>query len=270
MKLPLAVSITIVAAVCLLNSGSLAADARPKPLRVLLITGGCCHDYAAQKDVLKKGLEERANVEIVQVHTNDSSTKARFDIYEKADWAKSYDAVIHDECSSDVKELPYVENILAAHRNGVPAVNLHCAMHCYRTGKDDWFQFVGIQSTGHGPQEPISIAFVETAHPITKGLSDWTTVKEELYNNVKIFPSATPLARGKQIVKRRDGTEKTDESVVIWANEYGKARVFSTTLGHNTTTVADSRYLDLMARGLLWSCGKLNSDAKPSAGYGPK
>src|SRR5256885_12444388 len=32
------------------------------PLRVLLITGGCCHDYAKQKDILKKGLEERANV----------------------------------------------------------------------------------------------------------------------------------------------------------------------------------------------------------------
>ena len=29
-----------------------AADA-PKPLKVLLITGGCCHDYKAQKDILK-------------------------------------------------------------------------------------------------------------------------------------------------------------------------------------------------------------------------
>ena len=270
MNRSLAVSLTIVAAACLFNSGSFAADARPKPLRVLLITGGCCHDYATQKDVLKKGLEERANVEIVQVHTSDSSTKARFEIYEKADWAKSYDAVIHDECSSDVKELPYVENILAAHRNGVPAVNLHCAMHCYRTGKDDWFQFVGIQSAAHGPQEPIAIAFTDAAHPVTKGLSDWTTVKEELYNNVKVFPSSTPLARGKQIIKRRDGTEKTDEAVVVWANEYGKARVFSTTLGHNTATVADPRYLDLVARGLLWSCGPLDANGKLAAGYGPR
>ena len=35
--------------------------AAPKPLRVLLLTGGCCHDYAAQKDILQKGLEARAN-----------------------------------------------------------------------------------------------------------------------------------------------------------------------------------------------------------------
>src|SRR5262249_1428149 len=111
-----------------------APAAQPKPLRVLLITGGCCHEYAKQKDVLKLGLEARANVEITQVHTNDTSTRARFPMYESADWAKAYDAVIHDECSSDVTNAPYVRNILAAHSSGVAAVNLHCAMHCYRTG----------------------------------------------------------------------------------------------------------------------------------------
>src|SRR6266540_1176940 len=59
-----------------------APSAQPKPLRVLLITGGCCHDYSKQKDVLKKGLEARANVEVTQVHTNDSSTRARFPLYD--------------------------------------------------------------------------------------------------------------------------------------------------------------------------------------------
>jgi type 1 glutamine amidotransferase len=278
-------------------------------LRVLLITGGCCHDYSAQKDLLKKGLEERANVEVTQVHTDDKTTKARFAIYEQADWAKGYDAVIHDECSADVKDLPYepvskprrsrrreeadgwetrgirlltsaatsfrkgfeiasyVQNILHAHQEGVGAVNLHCAMHCYRTGTDDWFQFVGIQSTSHGPQEPIAIRFLDPSHAVTRGLEDWSTIKEELYNNVKVFPTAHPLARGRQVVKRHDGTEKTEDAVVAWANEYGKGKVFSTTLGHNNGTVSDPRYLDLVARGLLWSCAKLNADGKPQPGY---
>jgi type 1 glutamine amidotransferase len=46
----------------------------------------------------------------------------------------------------------------------------------------------------------------------------------------------------------------------------GKARVFSTTLGHNNATVADPRYLDLVTRGLLWACGKLSEDGKPLPG----
>jgi len=249
----------------LLSTSSPAADV--KPLRALLITGGCCHDYGKQKDILKKGIEERANVVVDQIHSDDTSTKARFEMYEKADWAKGYDVVIHDECSSDVKEIPYVQNILNAHKAGLAAVNLHCAMHCYRTGTDDWFQFTGIQSNAHGPQEPIAINFVDKSHGVTLGLGDWTTVQEELYNNIKVFPTAHPLARGKQIVKRKDGTEKTEDVVVVWANEFGKGKVFSTTLGHNNATVGDARYLDLVTRGLLWSCGKLGADGKPVKGY---
>jgi type 1 glutamine amidotransferase len=245
---------------CLFSLVSHAQAAGPdaKPLKVLLITGGCCHDYAKQKDILKKGLEARANVQVDQIHTDDSSTKAMFDIYKNKDWAKGYDVVIHDECSADVKDMDYVHNILDAHKK-VPAVNLHCAMHCYRTGTDDWFKFVGIQSSAHGPQEPISIHFQQTSSPITQPFSDWTTIREEHYNNNKIHDSATPLAKGSQKVKRRDGTEKVEESVVVWTNDYGDTRVFSTTLGHNNETVGDPRYLDLITRGTLWAAGKLDS-----------
>ena len=48
-----------------------------------------------------------------------------------------------------------------------------------------------------------------------------------------------------------------------------KTRVFSTTIGHNNATVEDARYLDLVARGLLWATGKLNDDGTPAKGYGP-
>jgi putative membrane-bound dehydrogenase-like protein len=248
--------------VCLIVLGSNrvavvdAADPpKPKPIRALLITGGCCHDYAKQKEILKKGIESRAKVEVTLVHSSDKSTKARFDMYDNPDWAKGYDVVIHDECSADVKELPYVDNILNAHKNGVAAVNLHCAMHCYRTGKDDWFQFVGIHSTGHGPQKPIDITFLDRSHPVTKGLENWTTINEELYNNVKLFETTVPLARGRQ-----DTGGKVEDFVVAWANTFGKARVFSTTLGHNNETVGDPRYLDLVTRGLLWSVDKLSPE----------
>ena len=82
-------------------------------------------------------------------------------------------------------------------------------------------------------------------------LKDWATTKEELYNNSDIF-DAHPLAMGKQMV---DG--KPVSAVVAWTNEKQGARSFSTTIGHNTSTVADDRYLDLVTRGLLWACGKL-------------
>jgi type 1 glutamine amidotransferase len=140
-------------------------------------------------------------------------------------------------------------------------------MHSYRIDSDEWFQFTGIQSAAHGPHEPIAIQFLDAEHPLTKGLTDWTTIREELYNNLKVFPTAHPLARGRQFVKQPDGTSKEVEYFVAWVNQYDKTRVFSTTLGHNTATVSDPRYLDLVARGLLWACGKLDADGKPLPGY---
>jgi hypothetical protein len=266
-----------------------AADA-PKPLKILLITGGCCHDYAKQKDILKEGLEARANVIVDQIHTDDKSTKPPLTIYGNPDYAKGYDLVIHDECAAGVNEQPVVEAVLAPHRAGIPGVNLHCAMHCYRIGNPSeavtelgtphgfWFEYLGLQSSGHGPQEPIAISYTDKGTPITKGLSDWTTIKEEHYNNIKVFETARAIANGKQTVKSKkkeaDGTEtvteKENDFVVAWTNTYmGKTRVFSTTIGHNNETVADARYLDLVTNGVLWATDKLGEDGKPKPGYGP-
>ena len=255
----------------------LQAKQSPKPLKVLLITGGCCHSYATQKNIIKKGLETRANVVVDQVHTDDSSNNPPLSIYRNPNYAKGYDVVIHDECAAGMADLSILNGVLAPHRNGIPGVNLHCAMHSYRVGNhrmpaepgtDDnlWFDYLGIQSSGHGPKEPIAISFTNTEHPITKTLEDWATIEEELYNNVQVFPTAKALAKGFQFQPKRSAKNgnviaaKNDEAVVVWTNEYHGTRVFSTTIGHFDETVADERYLDLVTRGLLWSCNKLNDN----------
>lgn len=265
-----------------------ADDKTPEPLRILLVLGGCCHDYKTQQILLKVGIESRINANVEIEYNPDTSTGATFPIYEKDDWAEGYDVVIHDECTATVTDAAYVKRILDAHRNGVPAVNLHCAMHSYRwgniqepvaAGADNagWFEMLGIQSTGHGPQSPIAITYLDPANPITKGLPNWTTINEELYNNIQVFPSATPLAKGLQTQMPRpkkgeapdpNAKGKEVEAVVVWTNLYGpdKTRIFSTTIGHNNETVADDRYLDLVARGILWSTGKMSDDGTIAEG----
>ncbi len=244
-----------------------------KPIKALLVLGGCCHDYVKQQDVITKGISARANVQWKIAYEPDKGTKKLNPVYESADWAKGFDVIVHDECCSDVKDTAVVENVLKPHKDGLPAVLLHCAMHSFRgegfPKKTAWFDFTGLPSSGHGPQLPIAITFTDKESPITKGLENWTTVKEELYNNLipsGVLETGKALARGKQIEKKKDGTEKEVDFVVAWTNTYnGKARVFGTTLGHNTDTVADAKYLDLITRGLLWSVDKLNeASLKPA------
>ncbi|MES2568973.1 MAG: ThuA domain-containing protein, partial [Verrucomicrobiota bacterium] len=237
---------TLFTAALLFNLGSVLAAEAPKPLKVLLITGGCCHDYGKQKDILKAGIEARIHAVVDQVHTDDKSTKPPLAIYGNPEYAKGYDVVIHDECSADVRDEAVIQGVLKPHKDGIPGVNLHCAMHSYRIGNPGeattalgtphsfWFEYLGLQSSGHGPQEPIDITYVAKESPITKGLADWTTIKEELYNNVKIFEGTETLAKGRQVTrhkkKQADGTEKTSEreenAVIAWTNLYnGKTRV---------------------------------------------
>src|SRR5450432_3121107 len=83
--------------------GRLAADDAQKPVRALLVIGGCCHDYEKQKDLITKGISARANVQWTIAYDPDKGTKHLNPIYEKADWYKGFDVVVHDECSADVK-----------------------------------------------------------------------------------------------------------------------------------------------------------------------
>ena len=257
--------------------------ARPGPLRVLLVAGGCCHDYATQSELLKQGIEQRINAIVSVVYNESTATNTTFQIYESDDWADGYDVIIHDECSAKVTDRPYVDRILAAHKSGVPAVNLHCAMHSYRWGEyrepveigsdnAGWYEMIGVQSAAHGPQSPIDVTYVDSGHPITRGFTDWKTINEELYNNIRVYSGTSVLATGDQLQKPRakvlknnpDAKPTRARAAVAWTNRYGpqKTRIFSTTLGHNNDTVGDDRYLDLVVRGLLWATGNLTDDGK--------
>jgi putative membrane-bound dehydrogenase-like protein len=240
---------------CLSFTSSLfAADTPPEPLKVLLITGGCCHDYTAQKDILKHGLEARAHVDVVAIQQGGSATNSKIELYEDENWADGFDVIIHDECFSDAKDIPWVDRVLKPHRDGLPAVVIHCAMHCYRDGRDDWFKFCGVTSRGHGAHYAHEVLNRDAAHPIMQTFpAGWANPAGELYRIEKMWPTAHPLASTKD-------RALANEQVCVWTNEFGekKTRVFGTTLGHHNETVSDPVFLDMVTRGTLWAAGKLD------------
>ena len=239
------------------------AGSRPRPLRALLITGGCCHEYDAQAVTLMQGISKRANVEFTLVRDKGADgTQHKVSAYQTADWAANYDVVLHNECYADEKDPNWLERIVAPHRAGTPAVVIHCAMHCYRAPTNEWFRFVGVTSRSHGSHFAYPMTNVKPEHPVMKGFpAVWQTPKEELYIIEKVEKEATPLAVGYS-----PETKKGEANV--WVHQYGKARVFGTTMGHYNHTMSDPVYLDLITRGTLWATGRLQEDGTPVAGYG--
>src|SRR5262249_35034818 len=136
-----------------LATAAFAADA-PKPLRALMVCGGCCHDYENQQWIISKGVTARANVEWTIVHEEaEKGTNERrheVSIYHQPEWWKGYDVIVHNECFGAVENVPFVEGIAAAHKAGVAGVMLHCSTHSYRMAKtDEWRKAVGITSMSH-------------------------------------------------------------------------------------------------------------------------
>ncbi|MEI7729436.1 MAG: ThuA domain-containing protein [Verrucomicrobiota bacterium] len=262
---------------------AVSAQAQTKPLKALLLTGGCCHDYKNQKEIISKGISARANVEWTIVLEEGGTTHKDIanSTYNKPDWAKGYDIIVHNECFASDTDPAYIEKALAPHRDGVPGIILHCQMHTFRDYKEDKYrEFLGVTSKRHGPQHPLDVKVVKADHPIMAGFpADWKTGNEELYAIEKVWPNTITLATANDKVKEKappgqkapDKWNTTEKShTLIWVNTYGKTRVFGTTLAHANKTMEDPVFLDLMTRGLLWACDKLDDNGKPKPGYEAK
>ena len=136
-----------------------------RPIRALLVCGGCCHDYTRQKQIIAKGVSARASVIWTIVQQGGTTTNSKIPLYRDKNWSDGFDVVVHNECFSNVPDKNWVENIIRPHREGLPAILIHCAMHSYRTGDDKWFEFVGMQSPRHGAHYSYQVDNVNPDHP---------------------------------------------------------------------------------------------------------
>jgi type 1 glutamine amidotransferase len=219
-----------------------------KTLRILLVTGGCCHNYEFQTEAIKASLPPSLRAEWTVVNEGGTGTTALIPLYDRADWAQGYDLVIHNECFADTKDPGYIRRITAAHHKGVNAVVIHCAMHSYRAAEaDDWREFLGVTSRRHDHQSQYPVKTVARKHKVLTSVpAEWTGPKDELYIIEKVWPKTTVLAVS---TSEQDGTTHP----VVWTNRYGKARVFGTTFGHSDEMFKDPIFIKLLGNGIRWA-----------------
>jgi len=244
---------------CFVAFAAEAADQKKpaKPIKALLITGGCCHNYIFQSAALIKGVAKTVNVDWTVVNDGGTGTRGMIKLYDDPNWSKKYDVVVHNECFANTADPKYIRKITKAHKAGTPAVVIHCAMHTYRAAEiDDWRQFLGVTSKRHDHQSEYAVKKVLPKHPIMKGFPEkWITPKDELYIIEKMWPNAKAPASS---VSEKDGKEHP----VIWTNRYGKARVFGTTYGHSDATFEAPVFVNVIARGMLWATGNIGGKGK--------
>ena len=249
-------------ALCFVASTGLAQD-QPK-LKGLLITGGCCHDYDNQKLIITAGLSQRLSIAFDVVHEGGTGRDHQVSVYKEPGWATKYNVIVHNECFGGVADDAFVKSIAQAHFAGVPAVFVHCSLHSYRsapTGAEAWRELIGVTSVRHEKHRAVVTQNVNEHHPIMTGFPlEWKTPQGELYIIQKVWPNAVPLLQAY-------GQDTKQVHTVAWTNQFGRARVFGTSLGHHNETMNHENWLGMFARGTAWACGKLGNDGKPVAGF---
>lgn len=229
----------------------------PALLKALFLTGGGYHDYKTLAPHLTSSLARLAHVQFSTSFDLDGLTNGAF--------ADPFDVVVYDVCFDDAPAV-ILRNAIEATRRGKPAVMIHCAVHAFRRTAEvhDWENLCGMRSKVHDPYGPFTVIKLDPASPITAAFpDDWKTPGDELYQTISIEPEAHPLLRAKS---PHDGREH----IVGWTWKLGAGRVFATTLGHDMKTAASPEYLQLLANGLLWACGRLGEDGKPAGATAAK
>ena len=224
---------------------SVARAENPRPIKVLWCTGGGFHDYKGLQPILTKGIQKHSPLPITFTPSTDPKEWA------KKGFADRYDVIVLFFSIHDPAGRPVVENLAKTIRDGKPAVVIHGTLHSYRelgAARDAFCEALGLTSVRHDPAKEIATQKVSQHWIVADWPADWKTSFDELYENVKFWPGATPLLTAHSDVSKKD-------HVVAWINHYGKGRVFGTTLGHGSPTTDMESYHKLLANGLLWAYG---------------
>jgi type 1 glutamine amidotransferase len=232
----------------------LEESSRTPPLKALFVTGGVYHDYDKLAPYLTSELSKRINVKFDVITNLNALSNEHF--------ADGYDVIVYDLCLDDADPIA-LGHAFQAGQQGKPTVFIHCAVHSFRNSPKirEWENYVGLRSKFHDTFGPFATQKVVTSNPITDGFpDDWKTSGDELYQTIEVIPGTQPLLTAKSPVDGR-------VHIVCWYHSYGGARVFATTLGHDSETAESPAYLRLLANGLLWACDKLGDDGKPKRGY---
>ena len=150
-------------------------------------------------------------------------------------------------------------------KDGHGFVGFHAATDTYK----DWqpyYEMIGGSFDGHPWHEDVLIDIEDPTHPSVLHLDTQWKIKDEIYqfknydrSRLHIIMSLNPVSEAGK-ARREDG-----DVPIAWCREFGKGKVFYTSLGHREDVWTNPLYQEHVEGGVLYALGVpgYESDATP-------
>lgn len=241
------VAVVLLTLVCGVSESQTTTPAKDAQLNVLVVWGGHSFDEKPFRDMFK------------------DTEAVRFTLSDKGDSGGFLDAP--DPWPYDVLVLYNMAGSLTAERRarflaladqGVGLVVLHHAIANY----PDWPEYPEIigakyflepmnwKGKDYARSEythdlEVKVHVEDGNHPVSQGLSDFTTT-DEVYRKWVFLP-------GSRLLLTTDNPESNRE--LAWVREYRKSRVCFIQLGHGPQAFVDANYQRLLSQAIQWTAG---------------
>lgn len=237
---------------CTLLSPSVLAQER-QLIRVLILTGVSNHDWEFTSSHYESYLERtlRFDVDVTNKPAEALADAARI---------ASYDVLFMDYNGPRWGAAAEANFVRAIREDGKGLVVTHASNNAF-AGWSEFEEMIGLcwrEGAGHGKVHDLDVKILDYNHAITAKTLPLTGHRDELYHGLKRIPAARlrVLATAQSTI---DSGGSGKEEPVALILEYGKGRIFHTTLGHvwpgqpeTRASVQGAPFKQLVARGTEW------------------
>ncbi len=231
------------------GSGSAAPPKKGKLLYMTLCKGFKHESVALSKEIVKEIGEKSGAFETVVTEDVADFT---------AENLKNYDAVMFNTTG----ELPMTDEQKKAFldfvRSGHGFVAVHSATDTFYMWAD-FNDLIGGYFNGHPWHEMVTIEVADPSSDLVGFLGKSFQINDEIYqvSDFKAKDSHVLLRLDPSSVDlKKPGVQRRYYGwPVAWTRPYGKGRVYYNGLGHDDWVWKDSRYQEMLSKGIQWAMG---------------
>lgn len=256
------------------------ADAKPRRLKALVVSGQNNHNWPVSHKVLERILEQSGLFEVdIALTAPAGGDMSGF----KPDFA-AYDVVVLDyngdrwPAETDAAFLDYVQGgggVVVYHAadnafadweefnriialGGWEGRNEKSGPYCYLKDGELVLDYSAGPGGSHGAQREYAMHCRNAKHPITKGLPDnWMHAQDEMYDRMRGPANIGELLYSGMTDPAKGGSGR--EEPLVFTVDYGRARIFHIMLGHCGPTAENNPAMQcvgfqtLLLRGSEWA-----------------